>query len=148
MTRTVQILKNIRICGQPFGSLQCPRTRSSSYIMASWADSDGTIKTDAIQRPGKVIYYVTHKVKIDGTFRMHLFCIVTWYTEHPSIYKYGKPLQIWKEDTITVPEGPATFLPVHKIVCLYAMALGRLQCESGGNSRVQFVSPLPNMEFH
>lgn len=148
MTRSVRIHKNIRICGQPFGSLRCPRTRSSLYIMASWADSAGLINTCVILRPGKVIYYITHKVKIDDTFRMHLFCVMMWYTEHPGIDKYGKPLQIWKEETETVPEGPATFLPIHKISCQYAVAHGRINGESGSDTKVLFVSPLPNLEFH
>ncbi len=85
--------------------------------MASWADSDGTLNTNAIKRPGKVIYYVIRKVNIEGAFRAHL-CVVTWHAEHPSVFEYGTPLEIWGDDTTHIPEGPATFIPVHKISSL------------------------------
>lgn len=62
-TRTVKILKSVRIYGQQFGSLRSPRTKNSSFLMAKWAKEDGTIDENGeIVRPGRALYYIMNKV--------------------------------------------------------------------------------------
>ena len=45
-----------------------------------------------------------------------IFAEVVWYAEHPNKLHYGRPLEIWKREFIC--DGPAFFLPLHKISCL------------------------------
>ena len=42
-TRSIKVLKTLRIYGQQFGSTRDPRTRNSAFILAPWAADDGTV---------------------------------------------------------------------------------------------------------
>lgn len=70
---------------------------------------------------------------------------------------YGKPLEIWKDEHI--PEGPAMFLPIHKLECRCVAAHSTIPVPSIGMSRdendaIQLPggaeereSPLPGLKF-
>ena len=95
MTRSIKIYKNITLYGQFIGSIKHPRTKHSAYLLAAWTDSNGNISEDKI-RPGKVLYFLSHKIKEDDHFVEHLFALVAWFDEHPYQLHYGKPLEVWK----------------------------------------------------
>lgn len=151
-TRTIKIIKSMKIYGQRFGSSHDPRTRNSSHLMVSWAKQDGTMylanEHSGVNRPGKVLYYILNKVEISkDIYREHVFAVVVWLTEHPRQYLYGKPIEIWDHSTY-VQDGPATFLPVHKIVCRFVAGYGKISKPGGGEEDVTFVSPIPSFEFY
>ncbi len=142
MPSRIRIVKNVTMYCQRFGSLKSPRTRKSSNVIASWANPDGTISFDADKRPGKVLYYVLHKVVYRGEVQEHLFAVMCWFKEHSQKNLFGKPLEVWSRED-TVEDGPATFLPIHKVLCRYVAALGRLSMPNGTDENVLFVSPFP-----
>lgn len=72
MTYTVKIFKNITLYGRQFGSLRSPSTKHSAYLLASWAEQDGSLSGTAKQRPGRVLYYILHKLKINGEYKDHI----------------------------------------------------------------------------
>ena len=148
-TRTIKIIKSIRLYGQRFGSLRDPRTINSSFLMASWAKKDGTIYLDnepnKICRPGKILYYILNKVQINGdvNYREHIFAVVGWLTEHPCRLLYGKPMEIWDHSKY-IQDGPATFLPVHKIACRFVAGYDKVSMPRRNEDNVIFVCPIPN----
>lgn len=66
-TRTVKVIKSIRVYGQQLGSLRDRRNKSSSFVSAQWANQDGCISSDSSipKRPGQVMHYILNSVKID-----------------------------------------------------------------------------------
>lgn len=143
---TIKVYKSLTFYRQHFGSLKLPSSTNSSYLMATWADSDGSIANeDAVPRPGRVLYYFTHQYKLNDTCKEHLFAAVCWYRDHFCHSLYGKPLEIWSTDYI--PEGTATFLPMHKLKCRCSIAFGTIPLPEGGEERVLFVSPLPSLKY-
>lgn len=112
-TRSIKILKTLRIYGQHFVSVRDPRTKNNSFVLAAWASDDGSISSVGALRPGKVLHYVLNKVIIGAEHREHLFAVVGWFKEHRCRTLYGKPLEVWKHDQY-LDDGPAAFLPIHK----------------------------------
>ena len=114
--------------------------------MSSWANSSRSVQTSGMLRPGKVLYYFTHQYMMNGSYKDHLFAAVYWFAEHSCHSLYGKPLEIWSTDYIT--EGPAMFLPIHKLACRCVIAHGTVPVPDGDQTeRVIFVSPLPSLKF-
>lgn len=96
--------------------------------MALWAKQDGSIGSESATttwRPDKVLYYFTHQYITDGSYKEHVFAAVYWYSEHFCCSMYGKPLEIWKDEHI--PEGPAMFLPIHKVECRFVTVYSKFQ---------------------
>ena len=145
MTYSIRVFKNIQFYGRRLGSLKSPKTKRSAYIMASWADENCSINEHAKLRPGKVLYYIMHKIVVDCELKEHLLACVCWYTEHNCCSLYGKPLEIWNNTVIF--DGPAFFIPVQKIACRCAVSLGRIPAPTG-EDQVLFVSPLPDLQLH
>ena len=158
MVRTIRVFKTITLFNQHFGSFRSPSTKNSAYVMASWAKPDGSIGTgsDTTLRPGKVLYYFTHQCISGGSYKQHLFAAVYWYSEHFCRSMYRKPLEIWKDEHI--PEGPAMFLPIHKLECRCVAANSTIPVPNGAENittslpgcaeeRVLFVSPLPGLKY-
>ena len=102
----------------------------------SWAEEDGSINESANQRPGKVLYYVLHKLKKYGKYKDHILAIVHWFSEHNCHSLYGKPLEIWS--TKAILEGPSMFLPVEKVIGRCGVCPGRIPCPSGTDEQVLF----------
>lgn len=146
MTYTVKIFKSITLYGRQFGSLRSPSTKHSAYLFASWADHDGSLNESAEQRPGRVLYYILHKLKINSVYQDHVLAVVHWYSEHSCHSLYGKPLEIWS--TAIIPEGPSMYLPVTKIIGRCGVCRGRMPNPSGTEEEVLFVSVLPNLIFY
>ena len=139
-SNTAKLFKTIYISNYSYGSLSLPKTHKSAYVMSSWADDNGLIDTDSVRRPGKVLHYLLHKTTIEGKIRDHIFAVVSWFGTHPSHLHCGKPLEIWK--TTAIPEGPATFLPIHLIHNRIVVVYGQFS-SSGSQERVLYVSPIP-----
>lgn len=142
MVRTIQVYKTITYYKQHLGSLRCPSTVNSSFIMASWAGSSGSIGNNDTLRPGKVLFYFVHQFKEGNA---HLFAAVYWYKDHPCHSLYGKPLEVWSEGYI--PEGPAMFLPIHMLVCRCTLAQAMIPLPDNKEEKVTFISPLPTLKF-
>ena len=151
-TRTIKIIKSVRIYGQQFGSLRDPRTKNSSFLMATWSKEDGTIYSEIdsisnrVTRPGKVLYFMLNKVQIGSEYREHLFAVVGWLKEHHCRLMYGKPMEIW-DDSQCIQDGPGTFLPIDKIKCRFVAGFGRVVMPSGNEDKVMFVCPIPTLGY-
>ena len=145
-TRSIKILKTLRIYGQQFGSIRDPRTKNNSFILAAWASDDGSISSVGAVRPGKVLHYILNKVLIGTEHREHLFAVVGWFKEHRCRMLYGKPLEVWKYAQY-LDDGPATFLPIHKILCRFCAGYGHVASPFGGDEQVMFVCPLPTFTY-
>lgn len=76
MVRTIKVFKTVIYFNQRLGSVKNPSAKNSSYIMASWAEEDGSIGVAATLRPGKVLYYFTHSFVVNGKYKEHLFAAV------------------------------------------------------------------------
>lgn len=59
---------------------------------------------------------------------------------------YGKLLEIWKDAHI--PEGPAMFLPIHKLDCRCTLAYSTIPLPDSTEERVIFSSPLPGLKYN
>ena len=145
--RSIRVFKTITFFNQRLGSLRNPITKNSCFIMASWAEEDGEINlASAVKlRPGKVLYYFTHSYMIDGQYKEHLFACVYWYAKHTCRFLYGKPLEIWKD--AFVPEGPAMFLPIHRLECRCTFAYSTIPLPDSTHERVIFSSPFPGLKY-
>ena len=82
-----------------------------------------------------------------GVYREHVFAVVAWLTEHSKQYEYGKPIEIWDHSKY-FQDGPATFLPVHKIACRCVVGYGTIKKPSGAEEDVMFVNSVPSFEFY
>ena len=83
-TRTIKVIKTVRIYDQQLGSMHNSRNMSSSYIMPLWARADRNIllhsaEDGSITRPGHVLHYILNNVKVGATYRKHLFVVVVWF---------------------------------------------------------------------
>lgn len=148
-TRSIKVIKSIRLYGQQFGSMRDPRTRNSSFVIALWAKNDGTIYSDEssrVVRPGRVLHYILNKVQVGDVYREHLFAVVGWLLDHQCKTLYGKPMEIWDHSRY-IEDGPATFLPVHKITCRFVAGYGRVSMPHGREEQVMFVCPIPNFGY-
>ena len=150
-TRTIKVIKSVRVYGQQFGSMRDPRTKNSCFLIAKWSKDDGTLHSEGdscLARPGKVLYYMLNKVAIDDEFREHLFAVVVWFKEHHCQTMYGKPMEVWDADLGYVPDGPGMFLPINKIKCRFAAGIGRVANPAGDEDRVLFVCPIPTLGYY
>ena len=131
MTISIKIYKHITLYGQFIGSAKHPQS--------------GNINEDSI-RPGRVLQFFAHKLKINDNFVEHIFALIAWFDVHPRHLYFGKPLEVWKKNSL--PDGPSAFLPVHKIHSRCIAQPGRLCCpEEHTEDMVMFVSPLPNIMY-
>ena len=84
--------------------------------MAKWAKDDGTVGEASDLRLRKVLYYLSHSIKINEKYVPYLFAAVAWFSRHSSKLGYGKPLEIWNNDFIN--DGSSFFLPIHMITLI------------------------------
>lgn len=145
MTKTLKIYKSISLYGQTFGSVKSRYSQRSTVIMATWAKDDGTIVETSDLRPGKVLYYLSHSIKINEKYVPHLFAAVAWFSRHSSRLGYGKPLEVWNNDFIN--DGPSLFLPIHMISSRCVTCKGRILLPPNTEENVLFISPLPSLYF-
>lgn len=93
-----------------------------------WAKNDCTIYSgNEFSRIARALHYIINKVRIGDEYREHLFVVVGWLTEHQCRMLYGK---LWNH-TKYIQDGPATFLPVHKITCRFAAGYGQVDMPHG-----------------
>ena len=131
---------NVKLGAEKFGSKMDCRNLRSARIMASWTGDDGSIDFTSPKRPGVVLFYFMHSVKINDQCHQHAFAVVWWYQADQEKDYYGKPVLVWKKRY--APCGPALFVPVQRIAQRFACSLAEL---SGEEKLV--VSPIPR-SFH
>lgn len=131
---------NVKLGTEKFGSKMDCRNLRSARIMASWTGDDGSIDFTSAKRPGFVLFYFMHSVKINDQCHQHAFAVVWWYQADQEKDYYGKPVLVWKKRY--APCGPALFVPVQRIAQRFACSLAEL---SGEEKLV--VSPIPR-SFH
>lgn len=132
---------NIRLGTEKFGSKMDCRNLRSARIMASWTAEDGSINISAPSRPGVVICYVSHSVKLNGEFYEHVLAVVWWYKSDCNQDHYGKPTQVWKYSDY-VHCGAAMFMPVQRIKNRFACCSIKLN----GEEKL-VVSPIPRLFY-
>ena len=109
-------------------------------ILASWAGCNGEVDQEHfVLRPGKVLFYVQHSIKIYGHKYEHLFACVKWYIHCPQIPSFP-PLSHWQQGVFE-EGGPSTFMPVQRIHSCVLM-----QCQQDGQ-RVLTICPLPRKDL-
>ena len=116
-------------------------TLRSARIMASLTAKEGSINISAPCRPGVVICYVPHSVKLNGEFYEHALAVVWWYKSDCNQDHYGKPTQVWKYSDY-VHCGAAMFMPVQRIKNRFACCSIKLN----GEEKL-VVSPIPRLFY-
>ena len=145
MTKTLKIYKSISLYGQTLGSAKSRYSQRSTIVMATWTKDNGTIGETSDLRPGKVLYYLSHSIKMNEKYVPHLFAAVAWFSRHSSRLGYGKPLEIWNNNFIN--DGPSFFLPIHMISSRCVACKDRILLPPNTEENVLFVSPLPSLYF-
>ena len=130
---------SIRIGWEHFGSRYRHKKVSSCYILASWANPDGTININSyVLRPGEIRYFLHHKIVLGNppqTLEL-ILAVVQWFNSTSRNNRYFLPPTIEFADTIngTIPSGPASFLPVQRIAS--SLAVGHNIFFNQPNTRV------------
>ena len=70
----------------------------------------------------------------------HLFARVSWYDQHPRQEFYPYPLHV--VTTVCEPEGPASFIPVSRIVSRCAITEKQVIQFDYGEDSVYVICPL------
>tara|TARA_B110000881_G_C18591011_1_gene527951 strand:- start:147 stop:2789 length:2643 start_codon:yes stop_codon:yes gene_type:complete len=110
-----------------FGSKSSKRASKNANVIAVWCAEDGSILNTAQVnetqfRPGKIQYFLTHTMEMNGTKYKHILACVRWFQKPRDRVQAGvhlfddnatKPISNWKETF--VPAGPASFIPVQRI---------------------------------
>ena len=110
-----------------YGS-QGTRTKRSSYILAGWCGSGGTIDSKNL-RPAQVKYFFRHSVPVARSLKFHLFAAVEWFKSHPSRNSLGNSVELWCYDLFE-SFGPASYLPVQRIQTRFVAAIDKLDVET------------------
>lgn len=119
---------SITLTGEIIGCSE-GRGKRKSYILASWAGLNGAIAENTPPRPGKVMYFIDHFLKVaDGTLKHHVFACVQWYQKHDSRNIYGDGVEVWSG--IFENNGPASFIPVKRIVSRFFPIIQKLKGEN------------------
>ena len=127
---------NITLGNEKFGSKMDCRNLRSARIMAAWSADDGSIDMNKGRRPGVVLFYLAHTVKINGQFYQHIFAVVWWHQADEDKELFGKPVQVWKCEH--APCGPALFMPVQRV----AQRFASYSTELNGMKKL-VISPIP-----
>ena len=119
-------MSSIRIGSEHFGSRCRSKKVSSCYIMASWANTDGTININShVLRPGAIRHFLYHTVVVGNppqTIDL-TFAVVQWFNSTSRENRYFLPPTIEFSETMSgTMSGPATCLPVQRIA--YSLAVG------------------------
>ena len=113
--------------------------RKMCLILAKWCNDSGLIDADSVPRLGFVKYFFQHNLRITAKSTTHIVAAVQWYTDfHDSMPTgYLPPVQIFRKKS--VKPGPASFMPVQRILskCAYSIR------EVNKYSNCIVVSPVP-----
>ena len=121
----------------------------SPYISAYWAGQCGKISGENI-RIGKVLYFLKHTIALQPAslplehsvkrqMSCHLFAKVQWQSRHPRETWFPSPILI--VDPHCDAFGPATFIPLSRIVSRCAVVSDKIEFDYGEDS-VLIVTPL------
>lgn len=141
-----EYFNEVEILGEHLTSEKC-KGSVSSYVSAFWANIGGRIDPNTEQlQIGLVKYYFIHDLTLlsstDATKRCrvrHVFAKMNWLRTHPREAYLPSPLFIVNSDFET--SGPATFLPVSRILSRCAVAHDTIEFDYGEDS-VIIASPL------
>ena len=102
-----------------------------------------------MSRVGKIHYFVRHLVALDAAEEplqrskhfntSHIFAKVQWHCQHPKESLLPSPILIVGADC--EPSGPATFIPISRIMCRCAVVLDNVEFDFGEDS-VLIVVPV------
>ena len=131
---------HINISNQQFGTRSCERVGEFCAIVASWAAACGEVDTTLSNgiglRAGRVRYFIKHCVQLDDHIVPHVFACVHWYISADH-HEYRSPLSVWYSNHY-VPQGPASYIPVQRIMGKFASMKIRDQAQS-----LQVIMPSP-----
>ena len=122
LAETVKKYSSLTIGNEHYGSKLDCRSIRSSRIYASWAKEDGDLNLERMQfYAGKVDYYFSHSLALNGRCLLHVFACVTWHKPDDSSDLFLNPTRTFKARDY-VAGGPSRFMPVQRIYCRYAWA--------------------------
>jgi len=127
----------ISVGAETYGSKMSCRSLKSARIRAAYAGADGKICRSLVIRPGCVNVYFKHEIKVNDTWKHHVFAVVNWYCEHPNKHLYGNPIEVWRNNAYE-PGGPSSFLPVQRICGKFAACVQNIS-----SIESLIVSPVP-----
>ena len=104
---------SIEINGVSFNCSKKQPEENKGYIMASWCGDNG-IATNSELRPGRVQYFFSHSVKIDGVYVSHCFALAEWFKKFQVETGYRRRLSVCLQKKLETP-GSASFIPVQRI---------------------------------
>ena len=125
--------------GESYGSVTSKK-HSNCNILASWCDLDGNINMQRKITPGRILFFIRFFVNesVEEKRDIILAC-VEWLQPHSSRnYFDSKSLSIWTHPELcTEPYGPASFLPLKRIVGRFIQSSIKIQ-----NENVAVVTPI------
>ena len=113
---------------------------NKGYILASWCGDDGVAKNSEL-RPGRVQYFFSHSVKLDGVYVRHCFALVEWFKKFQLETGYKRPLTVWWRKKFVNP-GSASFIPIQRIHSRCASA-----SDSYSGQEILVISPENKSQF-
>ena len=115
------------------------KKNSNSFILASWANSDGTINSGSyILYPGRIRHFLYHTfatVNPPESFGITL-AVVEWYNSTSRSNKFYLPPLVEFSTDRSIPGGPATFLPIQRIAHLLAVNVNHSISPSNTSEKV------------
>lgn len=109
---------SIKFVNTVFGSVTSGLHKRSCRVLASWCGLDGEINSrGSSPRPGQIIAFLQLYVPLQNSNeRLEVVLAeVDWLQRHGYTGPLGKPVaSVWCRN-VYEPDGPATFIPVHRI---------------------------------
>lgn len=122
LAETVKKYSRITIGTEEYGSKLDYRSIRSSKIYASWVADDGNLNLRRTELyAGKVDYYFSHSLVLNGRCLLHVFACVSWHQPDVSPDLFWNPTKKWKA-TSYIDGGPSRFMSIQRIHCRYAGA--------------------------
>lgn len=101
LSRLCNTFADIQVGAEHYGSQLYRRSNKLSSVIAYWIDDDGQICGSKPLRhdfkPGKVSYFLQHRVKIGSVMVLHILAYIKWFK--PVEYRqdvYQKPTSVWQ----------------------------------------------------
>ena len=136
-----EIFHEINIMGERF--ISCKRKgNASSFVVAEWAETRGTLAKDPLARVGKIMYFMKHCVALLGngnddskrTETNHIFAKIHWLCNHPRQHFFPSPFLVVGPLSDMDYSAPATFIPLSCILCRCAIIPDRKTLDYGEDS--------------
>ena len=140
------IINDLSVLGERFLSRRS-RSERSAVVMANWCRSACAIGLNGTQfMAGEVQFYFLHTMDISTcatgakTKKVeHIFAKVKWFQTHQRPKEFGYPLLV--VSTVFESEGPASIIPLSRIVCRCAISNRLSITFDYGEDNVHIVCP-------